>query len=236
MMRIIGHVDAIYGMPVKNSEVRCLRLYCIHKVPVTFFSTGCVGLRYIAITPYMSQSQTVSPAEDCLQANPRQHGSVHPLSHSQHLVFQNQMSNTPQRQARNTVYLARGKIPAFHRNHCLGKIPRGRMPISQKPYQFSFASTTLRCFPVRATTTPRSLKVLIARSACGLDSPTTCCRYRVLIIGCAIKLGSTRQTAASERTPRRFERASSNCSHKSSMSFLPLVAANRYRKSRTVDS
>lgn len=79
-------------------------------------------------------------------------------------------------------------------------------------------------------------KVLIARSACGLDSPTTCCRYRVLIIGCAIKLGSTRQTAASERTPRRFERASSNCSHKSSMSFLPLVAANRYRKSRTVDS
>lgn len=87
--------------------------------------------------------------------------------------------------------------------------------------------TTLRCFPVRATTTPRSVKVLIARSACGLDKPRVFCKYRVLMIGCAIKFGNTRQTAASERTPYKSARASSNCSHKSSISFLPLVAANR---------
>ena len=76
MMRIIGHVDAIYGMPVKNSEVRCLRLYCIHKVPVTFFSTGCVGLRYIAITPYMSQSHTKTVESWLLPSPPSQSGRV----------------------------------------------------------------------------------------------------------------------------------------------------------------
>ena len=127
-----------------------------------------------------------------------------------------------------------GKGPHHRANSAFGLFRKRESSSTSRMPRCSY--TTLRCFPVRATTTPRSLKVLIARSACGLDSPTTCCRYRVLIIGCAIKLGSTRQTAASERTPRRFERASSNCSHKSSMSFLPLVAANRYRKSRTVDS
>ena len=63
--------------------------------------------------------------------------------------------------------------------------------------------TTLRFALLRAVSAPTRANVFNARSACGLVSPTADCRYWELMMGWAARWGTTRQTAASLRTPAR---------------------------------
>ncbi len=68
--------------------------------------------------------------------------SDRPSDYDWHQPVQNRKSSMPPKQAQNTSGKVKETLPVCHQNHCPDKNQAENKPISRKPYQFPFSSSS----------------------------------------------------------------------------------------------